>query len=48
MAHTPMNRFGKPSELIGCLKWLIDEQAASFATGIIVPVDGGFLADSGV
>lgn len=46
--HTPMNRFGEPSELIGCMKWLIDDEASGFVTGITIPIDGGFLACSGV
>jgi hypothetical protein len=48
LGHTPMNRFGQAKELIGCMNWLIDENAASFVTGIVIPVDGGFLASSGV
>lgn len=45
---TPMGRFGKPEELLGTLMWLVDYNASSFVTGIIVPVDGGFSAYSGV
>ncbi len=45
---TPMNRFGKPEELIGTLLWLVDEKAAGFVNGVVVPVDGGFSAYSGV
>ncbi len=48
IAHTPMRRFGKPEELLGTLLWLVDEQASGFVTGIVVPVDGGFMAYSGV
>jgi len=48
LGHTPMKRFGEASELIGCMNWLIDDKAAAFVTGIVVPVDGGFLASSGV
>lgn len=48
LGHTPMKRFGEASELIGCMNWLISDEAAGFTTGIIVPVDGGFLANSGV
>jgi NAD(P)-dependent dehydrogenase (short-subunit alcohol dehydrogenase family) len=48
LGHTPMKRFGEATELIGCMNWLISDEAAGFATGIIVPVDGGFLASSGV
>ena len=43
-----MRRFGKPEELLGTLSYLIDDEAASFVTGIVVPVDGGFSAYSGV
>lgn len=46
--QTPMGRFGKPEELIGTLLWLVDEQASSFVNGVVIPVDGGFLAYSGV
>lgn len=46
--NTPMRRFGKPEELIGALKFLLDEEKASFVTGCILPVDGGFSAYSGV
>ena len=45
---TPMGRFGEASELIGTLLWLVDHEASSFVTGIVVPVDGGFSAYSGV
>lgn len=45
---TPMGRFGQPSELLGVLRFLVDEKAASFVTGIVIPVDGGFSAYSGV
>jgi len=45
--HTPMGRFGEPMDLIGTLLWLISD-AAKFITGIVVPVDGGFSAFSGV
>ncbi|MDP7637571.1 MAG: SDR family oxidoreductase [Phycisphaerae bacterium] len=45
--HTPMGRFGRVDELIGTLLWLISD-AAEFVTGIVVPVDGGFSAYSGV
>lgn len=41
--HTPMKRFGKPEELIGATLWLASD-AASFVTGSIVSVDGGFTA----
>ncbi len=45
--HTPMNRFGDPDDLSGTLVWLCSE-AAKFVTGVVVPVDGGFSAFSGV
>ena len=45
---TPMGRFGKPEELLGTLVWLCDNDASGFVTGIVVPVDGGFSAYSGV
>jgi NAD(P)-dependent dehydrogenase (short-subunit alcohol dehydrogenase family) len=45
--HTPMGRFGVPADLIGTLLWLVSP-ASSFATGIVIPVDGGFSAFSGV
>ena len=45
---TPMGRFGKPEELLGTLDWLCDNNASSFVTGVVVPVDGGFSAYSGV
>jgi NAD(P)-dependent dehydrogenase (short-subunit alcohol dehydrogenase family) len=45
--HTPMGRFGEPEELIGTVIWLLSD-AAKFITGIVVPIDGGFSAFSGV
>jgi len=47
LSHTPMKRFGKPEDLLGTLLWLVSP-AAAFVTGIVVPVDGGFSAFSGV
>jgi NAD(P)-dependent dehydrogenase (short-subunit alcohol dehydrogenase family) len=47
MSHTPMARFGDPQDLLGTLLWLVSP-ASSFVTGIVVPVDGGFSAYSGV
>jgi NAD(P)-dependent dehydrogenase (short-subunit alcohol dehydrogenase family) len=44
MKHTPMGRFGEPSELTGAVVYLASERASSFVTGSIVRVDGGFLA----
>lgn len=48
VGSTPMKRFGEPSELIGTLLWLIDSNQSKFVTGVVVPVDGGFNAYSGV
>lgn len=48
LANTPMGRFGEPEELLGTLDWLLDNDASGFVTGIVVPVDGGFSAYSGV
>lgn len=45
--HTPMNRFGDPGDLVGTMCWLVSD-ASRFVTGIVVPVDGGFMAYSGV
>ena len=45
--HTPMRRFGEPDELVGATVWLCSE-GARFVTGIVVPIDGGFLAFGGV
>ncbi|MBR0440846.1 MAG: SDR family oxidoreductase [Firmicutes bacterium] len=48
IAATPMGRFGKPEELNGALMFLVNEEASSFVTGVVLPVDGGFSAYSGV
>ncbi|MCE4956627.1 SDR family oxidoreductase [Macrococcoides caseolyticum] len=48
LAATPMNRFGEPEELIGALLFLVSKQASSFVNGVVLPVDGGFHAYSGV
>lgn len=48
ITHTPMRRFGKPEDLLGTLLWLVNEEMSGFVTGITVPVDGGFMAYSGV
>lgn len=45
--HTPMARFGKPDDLLGTVLWLLSP-ASAFVTGVVVPVDGGFSAFSGV
>jgi len=46
-AHTPADRFGAPADLLGTLVWLVGD-GASFVTGVVVPVDGGFSAFGGV
>ncbi|GIQ62027.1 putative oxidoreductase UxuB [Paenibacillus cisolokensis] len=48
LTHTPMRRFGEPTDLLGTLIWLADDSMSGFITGITVPVDGGFMAYSGV
>ena len=48
LAATPMGRFGRPEELNGALMFLLNNQAAGFITGVVLPVDGGFGANSGV
>ncbi len=45
--HTPMARFGEPEDLVGAVKWLLSPEAA-FVTGVVIPIDGGFSAYSGV
>jgi NAD(P)-dependent dehydrogenase (short-subunit alcohol dehydrogenase family) len=47
LEHTPMDRFGDPEDLLGTLLWLLSP-ASAFVTGVVVPVDGGFSAFSGV
>jgi len=47
IANTPMRRFGEPEELCSTLQWLCSD-ASGFVTGIVVPIDGGFSAFSGV
>jgi len=48
IAGTPMERFGKPEELIGTLLFLLCNEASGFITGTVIPIDGGFAAYSGV
>lgn len=48
LAHTPMGHFGEADDLIGALLWLVSDKAAGFVTGVVVPIDGGFSAYSGV
>lgn len=48
ISRTPMKRFGQPEDLLGTLLWLADEGMSGFVTGITVPIDGGFMAYTGV
>ncbi len=48
LAATPMGRFGKSEELNGALLFFLNNEAASFITGVVLPIDGGFSAYSGV
>jgi NAD(P)-dependent dehydrogenase (short-subunit alcohol dehydrogenase family) len=47
LAHTPMGRFGDPDDLVGAVLWLASD-ASRFVTGVVLPIDGGFSAFSGV
>jgi NAD(P)-dependent dehydrogenase (short-subunit alcohol dehydrogenase family) len=47
IGHTPMGRFGEPCDLFGAVLWLLSP-ASEFVTGVVVPIDGGFSAYSGV
>lgn len=48
ISHTPLRRFGTPQDLTGALLFLCDETYSAFITGVVLPVDGGFSAYSGV
>ena len=48
VTHTPLGRFGVPDDLTGALLFLCNEEHSGFITGVILPVDGGFSAFSGV
>ena len=48
LAATPMGRFGEPEELNGTLLYLLNEKMSGFVTGVVIPIDGGFSAYSGV
>ncbi len=48
LRNTPMNRFGEKEEIIGACKFLLSKEDASFVTGVVIPIDGGFSAYSGV
>ncbi len=48
LSQTPMDRFGEKEELVGTLLWLLCSEASGFVNGVVVPVDGGFSAYSGV
>ncbi len=47
MSHTPQARFGTPDDLVGATIWLVSP-ASAFVTGVVIPIDGGFSAFSGV
>jgi NAD(P)-dependent dehydrogenase (short-subunit alcohol dehydrogenase family) len=47
LTHTPMKRFGVPEDLLGAVIWLLSP-ASAFVTGVVIPIDGGFSAFSGV
>jgi NAD(P)-dependent dehydrogenase (short-subunit alcohol dehydrogenase family) len=47
LSHTPMGRFGTPDDLLGAVMWLLSP-ASAFVTGVVLPIDGGFSAFSGV
>lgn len=48
LRNTPMDRFGEAEELLGTLLYLVSEEASGFVNGVVIPVDGGFSAYSGV
>ena len=48
LRNTPMERFGTPDELLGTLLYLLNDDYSSFVTGVVIPIDGGFSAYSGV
>jgi NAD(P)-dependent dehydrogenase (short-subunit alcohol dehydrogenase family) len=48
LGHTPMGKFGVPEDLVGALLWLASDDASGFVTGVVIPIDGGFAAFSGV
>lgn len=48
LAHTPMGRFGVPEDLDGALQFLLNDKASAFVNGVVIPIDGGFAAYSGV
>jgi NAD(P)-dependent dehydrogenase (short-subunit alcohol dehydrogenase family) len=47
LQHTPLGRFGQPEDLFGAVLWLLSP-ASAFVTGVVIPIDGGFAAYSGV
>ncbi len=48
ISHTPTRRFGQAEDICGSVRYLLDDRASSFVTGVTLPVDGGFLTLSGV
>ena len=43
-----MKRFGVAEDLLGCVDWLLNDEASAFVTGVTIPIDGGFLTKSGI
>ena len=48
LRNTPMERFGESEELLGGVLYLLDDNSSAFVTGVVLPIDGGFSAYSGV
>ena len=48
LTHTPMGKFGNPEDLVGAMLFLLDDDAAGFINGVVLPIDGGFSSFSGV
>jgi len=48
ISHSPMKKFGEAAQLIGTMNYLLDDEVSGFVTGIVIPVDGGFLACGGI
>ena len=48
LRNTPMGRFGESNELVGGVFFLADSTLSSFVNGVVLPIDGGFAAYSGV
>jgi NAD(P)-dependent dehydrogenase (short-subunit alcohol dehydrogenase family) len=48
IAATPMGRYAEPDELVGTMLYLLSDKLSGFVTGVVIPIDGGFSAYSGV